>query len=71
MRFILPAITVVGHLGAERYNRGCLQGGPAVAKLGPLLFLPSGSGGFLMRRIQGDHGPGSLALREKVASCRA
>ncbi len=56
-------ITVVGHLGAERYNRGCLQGGPAVAKLGPLLFLPSGSGGFLMRRIQPGAQPSSEALK--------
>ncbi len=56
--------------GGERHNRGCLQGGPAVARLGPVLFLPGCSEGFL-RRIQGDLGPGSLALREGVASYRA
>ncbi len=32
--------------GGERYIRGCLRGGPAVARLGPLLFLPGWSGGL-------------------------
>ncbi len=45
--------------------------GVAVARLGPLLFLPGCSGGFLRCRIQGDLGPGSLALQEGVVSCRA
>ncbi len=54
--------------GSERHNRGCLQGGPAVARLGTLLFLPGCSGGFLRRRIQGDLGPGSLALWEASPS---
>ncbi len=57
--------------GGKRHIRGCLRGGPAVAKLGPLLFLPGCSGGFLRRRFQGYLGPGSLALREGVASCLA
>ncbi len=47
----------------------CMQGGPAVARLGPLLFLPGCSGGFLKSQIQGDLGPGSLAIWEGVASC--
>ncbi len=57
--------------GGERHNRGCLRGGPAVARLRPPLLLPGCSGGFLWRRIQGDLEPGSLALREGVVSCRA
>ncbi len=55
----------------KRHIRGCLRGGLAVARLGPLLFMPGWSGGLLRRRIQGYLGPGSLALREGVASCRA
>ncbi len=55
----------------KRHNRGCLRGGPAVARLGPLLFLTGCSGGFLRCLIQGDLGLGSLALRERIASCRA
>ncbi len=60
--------------GGKGQNRGCLHGGPAVTavtRLGPLLFLPSCPGGYLRCRIQGDLGPGSLALREGVALCRA
>ncbi len=57
--------------GGERQIRGCLRGGPAVARLGPLLFLPGWSGGFLRHRIQGDLGPGSLALQEGVTLYRA
>ncbi len=53
--------------GGEIYNRGCLRGGPVVARLGPLLFLPGCWGGFLRHRVQGDLGPGSLVLRERVA----
>ncbi len=53
--------------GGEIYNRGCLRGGPVVARLGPLLFLPGCWGGFLRHRVQGDLGPGSLVLREGVA----
>ncbi len=56
--------------GGNKHIRGCFQGGPAVARLRPLLFLPGWSGGFLRRWIQGDLGPGSLALWEGVASCR-
>ncbi len=57
--------------GGERHIRGCFQGCPVVARLGPLLFLSGWSGGFLMRWNQGDLGPGYLLLREGVASCRA
>ncbi len=57
--------------GSERHNRGCLRGGLVVARLWPLLFLPGCSGGFLRPRIQGDLGPGALALQEGVASCQA
>ncbi len=57
--------------GGERHNRGCLRVVPVVTRLGPLFFLPGCSGGFLRCRIQGDIGPGSLALWEGVASCRA
>ncbi len=49
----------------------CINVNVNVVRLGPLLFLPGCSGGFLRRWIQGDLGPGSLALRERVASCRA
>ncbi len=34
-----------------------------VKRLGPLLFLPGLSGRLLRHGIQGDLGPGSLALR--------
>ncbi len=57
--------------GGERHIRGCLRGGPALASLWPLLFLPGWSGGFLRRRIQVDLGPESLPFRKGVASCRA
>ncbi len=57
--------------GGKRHIRGCLRGGPAVARLWPLFFLPGCSGGFLRRRFQSYLGPGSLALREGVASCLA
>ncbi len=81
MCFILSAIAAVTKntlssapsikRGGERHIRVCMRGGPAVARLGPLLFVPGWSGGLLRRRIQGDLGPGSLALREGGASCRA
>ncbi len=51
--------------------RGRLRGGPVVARLGHLLLLPGWSGRLLRHSIQGILGPGSLALREVVASCRA
>ncbi len=52
--------------GEKRHIRSCLRGGPTIARIGPLLFLSDWSGGLLRRRIQGDLGPGSLALREGV-----
>ncbi len=54
--------------GGERHMRGHLRGGPAVARLGPLLRLPDWSGRLLRCWSQGDLGPGCLALREVVAS---
>ncbi len=51
--------------------RGRMQGGPVVARLESLLFLPDWSGGVLRRWIQGDLGPWSLVLREGVALCWA
>ncbi len=56
--------------GGERDMRGRLRGGPVVVRLGPLL-LPGWSARLLRHWIQGNLGPGSLALREVVASCRA
>ncbi len=53
--------------GGERHTRGCLRGGPAVARFGPLLFLPGCSGGFLGRRIQGDLGLGFLGASGRVS----
>ncbi len=50
--------------GAWRHKRSCLGGGPAAARLCPLLFLSRRSGQRQRRMIQHQLGPGSLALRE-------
>ncbi len=47
------------------------MGGPAVAGLGPLLFLPCRSGRRRRRRVQHYPGSGALALWKGVASDRA
>ncbi len=54
--------------GAWRQNRGCFGDSPAVARLGPFLFLSLGSGRCLRCRVQHYLGPGSLALRKLIAS---
>ncbi len=55
--------------GAKRFlMRGLLVGGPAVAGLGPLLFLSCRSGGRRGRKVQRYLGSGALALRRGVAS---
>ncbi len=55
---------------SKRHIRVCLRGGPPVARLRPLLFLPGWSEGLLRHWIQGDFGPGFLVLRKGVASSR-
>ncbi len=43
-----------------------LRGGPVVARLGPLLFLPGWPGGLLRHRIQGDLGPSCRAWTPSI-----
>lgn len=65
--------TLVSALETEwgDWRHDCLRGGPAVARLGPFLFLSHRSGRCLRYRVQHCLGPGSTALRDWITSGQA